>query len=401
MRVPLSALLCSCDTGTWGGESDASAGDPVLRSTNIQNNLMNLRDVAWRDLSDRHKESKALLDGDILVTASSGSADLIGKCAIFRQPNSNVRYYFSNFTLRLRPDLDVVDPRWLHNWLTSARGRAVLDSMHSTTTGLRNLDKAQYLAQLVPCPPIAEQHRIADLLDLADGIRRKRREALRLADELVRATFLEMFGDPVGNPRGWPTAHLGDLSTDLRYGTSAKCTETKGESDLPVLRIPNVIGGKVGYTDLKYASLPGNEVRLTTLEPGDLLFVRSNGNPEHIGRCAVFDGADEPYLFASYLIRARLRTQLVADSHFLQYQLSSPRYREALARMARTTAGNYNVSAEALSKLKIIAPPMELQQKFLASVGAADRYLASASKGLEEAESLFSSLQNQAFGEPQ
>src|SRR5690606_18530976 len=93
--------------------------------------------------------------------------------------------------------------------------------------------------------------------------------------------------------------------------------------------------------------------------------VRSNGNPNYIARCAVFEGA-VPMLFASYLIRARLNERLKVKSRFLRDLMSFPSYRSRLLKIARTTAGNYNMSTEGLRSLVFIQPPLEVQNRYLA-----------------------------------
>jgi type I restriction enzyme S subunit len=147
---------------------------------------------------------RRLVTGDVIVTKSSGSPDHIGKCAIFNDPENGKAYYFSNFMLRLRAKKQHADPRWLYYWLTSDSGRFILQQMNSTTTGLRNLSVGQYLQQRVPTPLYSEQRRIADILDKADAIRRKRKQAKRLADELPHALFLDFFGQPQSNSKNWP-----------------------------------------------------------------------------------------------------------------------------------------------------------------------------------------------------
>jgi type I restriction enzyme, S subunit len=88
---------------------------------------------------------------------------------------------------------------------------------------------------------------------------------------------MEMFGDPVRNPKGWPTKTLARLKVKFAYGTSAKCFSVP--PGLPVLRIPNVLNREIRLDDLKYAQLDSREVNALTLHRGDLLFVRTNGNP--------------------------------------------------------------------------------------------------------------------------
>jgi type I restriction enzyme S subunit len=250
----------------------------------------------------------------------------------------------------------------------------------------------------IPAPPLAEQRRIAAMLDKADAIRRKRRESLWLLDEFLRSAFLEMFGDPVRNEKGWEAASAGEIFAELRYGTSVKCSTERVASALPVLRIPNVIDGAVSWDDLKFAQIDADEVRRLLLSEGDLLFVRTNGNPHYIGRCAVFGGS-RPTLFASYLIRGRLREEAEYRPAFIKHVVSFPSYRSRLVAQTRTTAGNYNISAEGLRRLSMIHPPLELQDRFLVVDASVRKQHERLDRSLAECEQLFDSLAQQAFAE--
>ena len=245
-------------------------------------------------------------------------------------------------------------------------------------------------------PPSTEQCRIAALLDKADAIRRKREDAIQLIDDLLRSSFLEIFGDPVSNPKGWVVKTGNELFADLTYGTSRKCSTARGPGDLPVLRIPNVTSGRIVLGDLKYASLPDAEARSVELRYDDLLFVRTNGNPGLIGRCAVFDG-EEKTLFASYLIRGRIAEAAACCARFLQAVASFPTYRARLVREARTTAGNYNLSAAGLRRLPFICPPVALQQAYLKIIQATASLRETSTGGRRLNEGLFASLVGRAF----
>ena len=105
----------------------------------------------------------------------------------------------------------------------------------STTIAIIN--KSKFSEIEIPLPPLAEQKRIAAILDKADTIRRKRQAAIKLVEDFLRATFLDMFGDPVTNPKGWMVEPLGDHCEEMRYGSSVKCSAIKAENSLPVLRI--------------------------------------------------------------------------------------------------------------------------------------------------------------------
>ncbi len=214
----------------------------------------------------------------------------------------------------------------------------------------------------VPLVAPSEQRRIVEILDQAEALRKLRAAADAKAERILPALFYKMFGDPATNPMVWPISKLGDpdITLEFRYGTSSKCEpEPQG---LPVLRIPNVLKGEIDLADLKYADLSGAEVERLLLARGDLLFVRTNGNREYVGRCAVFD-LPKPFLFASYLIRARLNASKV-DPWYVAAFLRSPVGRQHMSPVIRTTAGQSNISVEGLSNIEILVPPIEHQHRF-------------------------------------
>jgi type I restriction enzyme, S subunit len=227
-------------------------------------------------------------------------------------------------------------------------------------------------------------------LEQADRLVRTRCYALELTDTFLPAAFLELFGS--ARDSRWDRSTLGELTLDFSYGTSTKCSDTS--SLQAVLRIPNVIRGAIDTTDLKFGELSPNEQKKLRLDHGDLLFVRTNGNPDYVGRCAVFDLEAELY-FASYLIRARTDQKLIAPA-FLAAYLRMPDGRRSMQPSIRTTAGQYNVSVEGLRDVQVIVPPLPLQQKFAALVEQERCLRAVRREALRQAEHLFASLLDRA-----
>ena len=252
----------------------------------------------------------------------------------------------------------------------------------------------KFLQEMFFCiPSLTEQRRIAAILARADRLRRLRRTALQLSESYLQSVFVQMFGDLATNPMGWDIETLADIDTKFTYGTSEKCFPNK--KGLPVLRIPNVLNAALDLTDLKYANLSDNEARKLQLQVGDLLFVRTNGNPNYVGRCAVFN-INEPYLYASYLIKGALNKSRL-DPIFTSTLLRSSAGREAMLPYIRTTAGQSNIGIEGLGQVPMIIPPLSLQQRFAAVAARYERLCGQQREALRQAEHLFQTLLHRAF----
>jgi type I restriction enzyme S subunit len=252
---------------------------------------------------------------------------------------------------------------------------------------------AKFWEHRVPLPSLSEQRRIVEILDQAAALRKRRAEADTKAARILPARFNKMFGDLATNPKGWQTCCLADVAVDLRYGTSAKC-DSRG-AGLPVLRIPNVVRGRIDLNDLKYADLSESEVAKLILEDGDLLFVRTNGNREYVGRCA-FCEPNGDILFASYLIRVRLDKSAV-DPKFVAAALATPMGRQAMSPFIRTTAGQSNISQEGLRQIPLILPPLNLQKRFRQQIEDLDKIEQKRRFAGTKFEMLFQTLLQRAF----
>lgn len=157
---------------------------------------------------------------------------------------------------------------------------------------------------------------------------------------------------------GKETSTIGDLVSEVRYGTSKKCTYD--DSLTPVLRIPNIVKGKIDTQDLKYARFENDEVQKLALKIGDLLVIRSNGSPSIVGRCAEVTEKDQGFLYAGYLIRLRFDPKK-HNPKFYKYLLSSPRLREQIESKAKSSSGVNNINAEELKSL--VVPKLSLEEQ--------------------------------------
>lgn len=242
----------------------------------------------------------------------------------------------------------------------------------------------------IPCPDLEQQKQIAAILDKAEGIRRQRREALELADKFLRATFLEMFGDPLGNPKGFPVGTIRNVVSEVRYGTSAKADETQGQ--YPILRMNNLTySGRMDLTDLKFVDIAEEDRDKYLAQAGDLLFNRTNSK-ELVGKTAVYR-EEKPMAIAGYLIR--VRTNDKANTSYLSGYLNSAHGKLTLSSMCKSIVGMANINAQELQDIKILIPPRELQDRYEKIVLAVEAKRALHQKAEADANELFEVLSHQ------
>jgi type I restriction enzyme S subunit len=333
--------------------------------------------------------------GDILVAKITPCMEN-GKAAFL--DNLSHEYGFGSTEFHVvRPGPEMVG-QYLFYMLWNPAFRREAEMCMTGSAGQKRVPSSFVERFTVPVPETKdEQRRIAAILDEADALRWKRAEAIRLANELVPTIFNEMFGRRL---ESWEQRPLSTFVEEFRYGTSNQFTE-RGR---PTLRIPNVVGEQLDLRDMKLALVSDDEFARLRCQDGDVFFVRTNGNPEFIGRSAPFDselirasGYDpSEVIYASYLIRARLdRSQLCPT--FLQAYLRSPVGRRAVRSRARTSAGNYNINTEALGTIPVPNVPPGLQQDFASrahAIGAIQTHL---SNSRREVDNLFHSLLQRAF----
>ena len=227
------------------------------------------------------------------------------------------------------------------------------------TTSIPGLNREDFYAKTIFSPPLNEQKRIAAILDKADSIRSKRCEALTLADDFLRAVFLEMFGNPITNPHNFPVGTIRDLASDVRYGTSAKADETQGE--FPMLRMNNLTyAGAMNYGSLKYVDIAEKDRHKYMALDGDMLFNRTNSK-ELVGKTAVFR-AKQSMAIAGYLIR--VRTNEKANTTYLSAYLNSTHGKLTLTSMCKSIVGMANINAQELQDINILIPPKSLQDRY-------------------------------------
>ncbi|MEI8603704.1 restriction endonuclease subunit S [Pseudoalteromonas sp. B160] len=213
-----------------------------------------------------------------------------------------------------------VDRDYLFYFLRQDTLFRLIDGLSQRTAGQSGIDMDALKSYPMLLPPLDEQKRIAAILDKADAIRRKRQQAIRLVDDFLRSVFLDMFGDPVTNPKGWQVELLGEHIRHANNGLSRRRKVEENIGDI-VLRLQDVHYEGIRFgKELNRVDLEDKEKSRYRLDIGDLLFIRVNGNPEYVGRSAVFEGFNEAVFHNDHLIRIKVKDSF--NSRFLSYMLN-------------------------------------------------------------------------------
>ncbi|RYH00119.1 MAG: hypothetical protein EON58_01470 [Alphaproteobacteria bacterium] len=279
-----------------------------------------------------------------------------GKAAVAGQLVNGLGFGSTEFhVLRPRP---AVLPEFVFGFVRQQAFRDRAASAFIGTGGLQRVPP-EFLARVkLPLPALPEQQRIVNVLQQAEALSQVN-ERRRHLDQVIKAALDQLVLDR--DQGEW--VQLGSL-VDTRYGTSISADATAA-SGVPVLRIPNVMGGEVDTTDMKYVELTQAELGRLRLTAADVLIVRSNGNPEYVGRSAPIteDVCQSLMVYASYLIRLRTDgVRLLPE--YLSAFLNSAYGRAAMRNAIRTTAGQSNLSAENLAKVRLPVPDIEAQKRF-------------------------------------
>ncbi|MCC6350877.1 MAG: restriction endonuclease subunit S [Candidatus Eisenbacteria bacterium] len=217
----------------------------------------------------------------------------------------------------------------------------------------------------IPLPPPDEQTAIARILDAVDTALERTRAAVERARELERSVLEDTFESLHAQH-----VQLREFTADVRYGTSKASSERAWGN--PVLRIPNVVADRLSLGDLALVDLPTGDVERLSLHDGDLLLVRTNGNPHYVGRSVVFRRPDaRTWVYASYLIRVRLKAGLLPD--FVNVFLGLERGRRELLRRVTTSAGNHNINSNSIRLLRLPVPASQDEQAHLVEIASACR----------------------------
>jgi type I restriction enzyme S subunit len=263
---------------------------------------------------------------------------------------------------------------------------------------MQHVNRREFLSTRLYLPSLAEQRRIAQMLDRAEALRAKRRAALGQLDTLTQAIFLDMFGDPATNPKGWPVRPVSEYVSEFQGGKSIEADSDENVvARNRVLKVSAVTGMRFLPEESKpvperYEPPPEHFVRR-----GDLLFSRAN-TTELVGAVAYIWDTPRNLLLPDKLWRFVWRDASKTEPLFIWALFQTLPLRYEIGRRATGTSGSMkNISQEKVLGIRSIVPPPEAQHDFARRVAAVEKLNATYRASLAEMDALFASLQYRAF----
>lgn len=383
-------------TGEWGEEG---LGIKVLRTTNFTNSgEVNYTDVVERSIESKKVEQKKLKKGDTILEKSGGSpSQPVGRVVYFEKDDDI--YLCNNFTTILRSKSNV-ESKYLFWYLFNNHISKKTISFQNKTTGIINLQTDRYLSDsIIRLPPLETQKAIAEKLDKADALRKKDQELLKQYDDLAQAIFIDMFGDPVQNEKGWEVISLGeylDVLTDYHANGSYEILK----DNVTLLDEPNY-ALMVRTTDLENNNFINN-VKYITKEA--YLFLTKSKVYENDIIINKIGSAGNVYLMPKLNIPVSLGMNaflLRFDEKKLKqlfvYFLLSSKYGKREMDKRIKGAVTKTIRKDAIKEIPIIIPLISLQNQFAEKIKNIEAQKSIVKQQAEESENLFQALLQQSF----
>lgn len=361
-------------------EDRGEEGLPIIR---IQDLTGNSYDLGFYD--GKYPEKIEINDGDVLISWSASLGVYVwnrGK-ALLNQHIFKVAFD--------KLDID-------KNYFVYAV-RHKLDEMTSKTHGatMKHIVKKDFDATQIPYPSLEEQAEIASNLDRVYRIIEARKVELEKLDELIKARFIELFGDPVRNSMEWETYQLDECLERIDNGKSFVCSDKPREDNYPaVLKLSAATYGDYRPSENKALLDEKQFVESAEVHAGDLLFTRKN-TPELVGMAAYVQETPSKLMMPDLIFRLVPNEKM--NAVFLWQLINCKEFRPVIQAISGGSAKSMsNISKERLGKIKVICPPRELQDSLVPFIKQVDKSKFVVQKTLDETRILFDSLMQKYFG---
>lgn len=329
--------------------------------------------------SEKRKEAES---GDILISvrAPVGAVNICNQKSIIGRGLAAIRPLFE------------LDGKFLYYWLKANERK--IDALGTGST-FKAITQDTLKKIEVPIPPLDDQIRIAHLLGKVEGLIAQRKQHLQQLDGLLKSVFLEMFGDPVRNEKGWPINPLSMYMSEQPNNGLYKPQSSYG-SGTRIIRIDSFYDGVVQNIErLKRVEITDTELLKFEIRPFDVLVNRVN-SIEYLGKIGVVPAISEPMVYESNMMRFRLNHKIMLPV-FLMFFWRTPYLKSQINSKAKKAVNQASVNQQDVTGFLVTQPPIDLQNQFAAIVEKVEALKSRYQQSLTDLESLYGALSQQAF----
>ncbi len=362
-------------------------GHPILKIKDIKENgcFIGIFDSFVDDNFFEDNKFKCIKEGDTLILNAAHNSEYVGSksCYISSFQNNVIP---TGEWLIIRSNSELFNNRFKHFLLISnlikINIKGIVKGIHLYPKDVKNLE--------IPLPPLPTQRHIVSILEKAEETKRLRAQADELTDRLLQSVFIEMFGNPIRNQKGWEIKTLGDVCTSIKDGPHVSPNYV--EDGIPFISVHNIINGFFNMEDIKYISYEDHKEYCKRCKPekGDVLYSKG-------GTTGFAKRVDVDFDFSIWVHLALLKfPKEIINPIFLETCLNS-NYCKVQAKINTRGIANKDLVLGRMATIKIILPPLPLQQKFARIVEKVEAMRQAQNQSQQEIDNLFKTLMQKSF----
>ncbi len=366
----------------------------LLRANNISENEINFDSVVYVDKS-RVSAKQYLRKGDIVVCASSGSKNLVGKAA---QVNFDKEVTFGAFLKVVRPQ-NILN-EYLGYYFLSDSYRKTISSI-SEGANINNIRNEHIDNLPIEIVNDKEQQERSGILEKVYRIIKHKKEQLIDYDQLIKSRFVEMFGEPIINDKNWKQVKLKKLALKIMSGNTPKGgSQVYVDDGILFFRSQNVWKNKIEIDDIAYIDEETHrKMSRSSLKHKDILMTKTgriNTENSSLGRAAMYLGADDKANINGHVYLIRLNE--IAAKEFVLFIITTNEYRDYIRSVCVGGIDKRQLNKDHIEDFPIILPPRSMQDDFVKLINQVDKLKFEVQKSLDETQMLFDSLMQEYFG---
>lgn len=373
-------------------QGTVDGGYPITRIETIANDKFNRDRMGYAGITDLEKyESYVLEDSDLLMSHIN-SIQYLGRTVLYKKHGKEKIIHGMNL-LRLKARRDIIRPEYAKYYFYSRTFKEKIERITKKSVNQASFAVADLKKIKICVPDLSIQDRVIDILDRVNPVIEERQQELEKLDELIKARFIEMFGDPVSNPLGWKKKTLKEVCIKLNDGTHFS-PESFDTGEYKYVTAKNIKISGFDFTNITYVPEEVHRPIYERCNPelGDVLYIK-DGVTTGI---AMVNTLEEEFTLLSSVALLK-QDRRIMNGHFLAALLNN----ENMYTDIRSNMGGAAITRLTIAKLntiKVILPPIELQEQFAAFVTQTDKSKVAIQKSLEKTQLLFDSLMQKYFG---